>query len=181
MQEISSDTIVIAEGPENALSFYLAGYNVVSGISSGNMSNLVIPDKFSKVIIAQDNDAPGNSSTRKCAVRFGKQGKEDSVISPQNEGEINGKSKDWNDILLESGCSVLDRYIEQADAVTTDGLPSGFRTHPKTDWIQHEKIVKGKGDEPDAVIYYNVCSPIEFTAHTQDMDKKNHEIGRAHV
>lgn len=87
-------TLVIAEGPENALSFRVLGYSfVVSTVYATNFHNLKIPKEVNKIILAPDNDKAGKLATQK-ALEYYKRPKLDIVVSFPPEG------KDWNDMLM---------------------------------------------------------------------------------
>jgi hypothetical protein len=87
--------LVLAEGPENALSLYqVLGLPVWSSISSSNMPNVVIPDHVERVTLAGDNGAAGHTAVEKARARYLSQGLKVRTVFPPG-------SKDWNDCLRE--------------------------------------------------------------------------------
>ena len=70
-----TDTLVIAEGPEDGLSLREAGCPFVAcAITAGNMANLTIPAGVERVILFQDNDEAGEEAAQRAAARYAPRG-----------------------------------------------------------------------------------------------------------
>lgn len=94
-----SDTLHIAEGPENALTLRYCGAEfVVSVIASTNMHNLLIPDCVRTVVICPDPDKAGQVSVERSKVAYSRH--KVIVSTPKKKLLKNGKFADLNDILM---------------------------------------------------------------------------------
>lgn len=93
-------TLLIAEGPENALS--LLGYYkfVVSTVYSTNFHNLIIPDYVDNLILCPDNDKAGQASVIRAVKSYQLQGKKLKISFPPKRD--NNPKFDWNDLLIEA-------------------------------------------------------------------------------
>jgi phage/plasmid primase-like uncharacterized protein len=86
--------LVIAEGIETSLSAgLLAGAPAWAALSCGNMARVPLPDSVGEVLVAADNDAPGQRAAWEAADAFMAQGRRVQVIRPDNPGE------DFNDLI----------------------------------------------------------------------------------
>lgn len=97
--------LYIAEGPENALSLRMLGYQfVVSSVYATNMKHLVIPDYVEKVVVCCDNDKPGIDAACESAAIYRRQcswrNKPLIVAGAIPNKVIAGKNLDWNDWLV---------------------------------------------------------------------------------
>ncbi len=93
------DTLTICEGPEDALSLFMAGYSMAVSCGAGNMANLTIPAGVRKIIIAADHGEAGEREAHKAAQAYLRQGHEVRIAYPP-EGQ------DWNSLLQADGRDV---------------------------------------------------------------------------
>jgi twinkle protein len=114
-------TAIIVEGEIDALTLYECGhYNVVS-VPNGAGNNLQYLDNCyqyfenkTKVIIATDNDVPGNNLCEELARRIGKE-KCYKVLYPDD-------CKDINDVLVKHNKSIVDNVINKATCFPIEGI-----------------------------------------------------------
>ena len=114
-------TVIIVEGEIDALTLYECGhYNVVS-VPNGAGNNLQYLDNCykyfenkTKVIIATDNDEPGNNLCEELARRIGKE-KCYKVLYPDD-------CKDINDVLVKHNKSIVDNVINKAECFPIEGI-----------------------------------------------------------
>lgn len=94
----AGDVAIIAEGIETALSCAIAcpEYRVLAAVSLSNMAAMKLPDTFTEIIVAADNDT-GNASARKALdaalSQFAQQGRTVRLAMPEIQGQ------DWNNVL----------------------------------------------------------------------------------
>jgi len=89
-----AERLVIGEGIETSLSAgLLAGAPAWAALSAGNMAKVTLPDSVGEVLVAADNDGPGQRAAWVAADAFMAQGRRVSVICPDIPGE------DFNDIV----------------------------------------------------------------------------------
>jgi hypothetical protein len=94
------DRLAIAEGVEDALAFHqLTGWPTWAALSAGNMAELILPTRFTRVVIVQDNDEPdsrgrraGPEAAQALAHRLLAEGRAVEIKKPKN-------AKDANDAL----------------------------------------------------------------------------------
>jgi twinkle protein len=116
-------TAIIVEGEIDALTLYECGhYNVVS-VPNGAGNNLQYLDNCyqyfenkTKVIIATDNDEPGNNLCEELARRIGKE-KCHKVLYPDD-------CKDINDVLVKHSKAIVDNVINKAECFPIEGIHS---------------------------------------------------------
>ena len=114
-------TAIIVEGEIDALTLYECGhYNVVS-VPNGAGNNLQYLDNCykyfenkTKVIIATDNDEPGNNLCEELARRIGKE-KCYKVLYPDD-------CKDINDVLVKHNKAIVDNVINKATCFPIEGI-----------------------------------------------------------
>lgn len=114
-------TAIIVEGEIDALTLYECGfYNVVS-VPNGAGNNLQYLDNCykyfdnkTKVIIATDNDDPGNNLREELARRIGKE-KCYKVLYPIG-------CKDFNDVLVKHNKTIVSNVIEHATCFPIEGI-----------------------------------------------------------
>jgi len=114
-------TAIIVEGEIDALTLYECGhYNVVS-VPNGAGNNLQYLDNCyqyfenkTKVIIATDNDEPGNNLCEELARRIGKE-KCYKVLYPDD-------CKDINDVLVKHNKTIVDNVINKAECFPIEGI-----------------------------------------------------------
>jgi len=114
-------TAIIVEGEIDALTLYECGhYNVVS-VPNGAGNNLQYLDNCyqyfenkTKVIIATDNDEPGNNICEELARRIGKE-KCYKVLYPDD-------CKDINDVLVKHNKAIVDNVINKATCFPIEGI-----------------------------------------------------------
>lgn len=90
--------MAISEGIETGLSFQQGtGIPTWAALSSGNMSDLILPPKpmASEIVIAADHDQPGLDAAYKAAERWTAEGRHVEISTPSEEG------KDFNDLLMD--------------------------------------------------------------------------------
>jgi len=88
-----SDTLALCEGIEDGLSILEAtGLAVWVTPSTSGLRSVQLPDCVRTVIIAADNDRPGQEAARAAAMRFHSEGRTVRVASPST-------GKDFNDLL----------------------------------------------------------------------------------
>ena len=93
-----SDTLCIAEGPENALSIRTLGYDyVVSAIDAANFSNIYIDEHIKKIILFPDGDDAGKKSAQKALEVYSQTHSDIKVNFPPSN---NNPKWDWNDELI---------------------------------------------------------------------------------
>lgn len=109
-----SNTVIIAEGVETALSLKQVGINATIVASQGihNIKNYKGPE--TKIIIAADNDDhKKESATHKVIAKaeqyFKSQGKHTTIIKPQTPGQ------DFNDVLKEKGVGGVKKSIQKLE------------------------------------------------------------------
>ena len=98
---IEGDELAIAEGVENALAFTQdTGRPCWSALSAGNMGELILPDRFRRVVIVQDNDLPdhrglrpGPDAAQRLANRLRSEGRHVRIVAAIG-------AKDANDVLI---------------------------------------------------------------------------------
>lgn len=94
LSELRGDTLLVGEGIETSLSAgMLTGVPAWAALSAGNMAKVVLPNAVAEVLVAADNDAPGQRAAWMAANAFMAQGRRVSVICPDIPGE------DFNDIV----------------------------------------------------------------------------------
>lgn len=122
--------LVITEGEIDALSCLIADFEAVSipdGAPSENSKNFntkfdflkgteKLFSRFDKIIIAGDNDAPGQKATQELGRRIGV---EKCFVVQWPDG-----CKDANDVLVKHGKNVLKSIIEKARPFPVEGLVS---------------------------------------------------------
>jgi len=97
------DVLAIAEGVEDALAFHeLTGLPTWAALNATNMAELILPPRFRRVLIVQDNDPPdrrgrrpGPDAAQALAHRLLAEGRAVEIKKPTN-------GKDANDVLLNS-------------------------------------------------------------------------------
>jgi hypothetical protein len=102
----------VAEGIETALAVIRAtGMPCWSLISTGIMTSVKIPDTVHTVIIWADLDASlgGQMAAETLKNRLVEEGYRVIVMLPQRPIPENGKSVDWNDVLLQDGILAFPR------------------------------------------------------------------------
>lgn len=99
LQQADSDTLVIGEGIENALSAgQIFGYPALSTVSAGNMANIrALPDHITRVIVAADHGEVGQKCAETLAHNLSATGVHCRIESPPDP------TQDWNDCLLAGG------------------------------------------------------------------------------
>lgn len=125
------DTLIITEGEVDALSFQTAGFEMVTSIPDGAPSANAksfnskfdflksaesILEKYRKIILATDDDAPGKQCEQELARRIGAE-KCYRVKYPAG-------CKDANDTLVKHGKAALIALVERATPYPIDGLLS---------------------------------------------------------
>ena len=86
--------LVIGEGIETSLSAgLLTGAPAWAALSAGNMARVPLPDGVREVLVAADNDPPGQRGAWAAADAFMAQGRAVRVLTPDTAGE------DFNDIV----------------------------------------------------------------------------------
>jgi len=116
-----SESVIIVEGEIDALTLYECGhYNVVS-VPNGAGNNMQYLDNCYKyfenktrVMIATDNDDPGNNLCEELARRIGKE-KCYKVTYPIG-------CKDFNDVLVNHGKAIVSNVIEHATCFPIEGI-----------------------------------------------------------
>ncbi len=125
----SSNTLIVAEGEIDALSFQVAGFDMVTSIPDGAPSADAktfsskfdflssaeeLLSKYRKVILATDSDAPGIVAERELARRIGVE-KCWRVSYPEG-------CKDANDVLVKHGVEALSKLISRAAPYPVEGI-----------------------------------------------------------
>lgn len=124
------DALIVTEGEIDALSCLIAGFEAISipdGAPSENSKNFntkfdflngteKLFERYKKVIIAGDNDAPGKRATQELGRRIGVE--KCFVI------QYPGGCKDANDILVKHGKDALKKTIENAKPFPVEGIVS---------------------------------------------------------
>ena len=86
--------LVIGEGIETSLSAgLLTGAPAWAALSAGNMARVPLPDGVREVLVAADNDPPGQRGAWAAADAFMAQGRAVRVLTPDLAGQ------DFNDLL----------------------------------------------------------------------------------
>jgi putative DNA primase/helicase len=115
------ETLLVAEGVENALSAIAAGYRfAVAGVSSGNLAKLTLPDHVAEIILAADRGADGEKFAKRAALAFQEMERRVLLALPPELKKDNGKHKDWNDLLLEHGAGGVRAALDAAAALSQD-------------------------------------------------------------
>jgi DNA primase len=100
LSEPEGDELALAEGVEDALAFHeLEGMPTWAALSAGNMVCLILPPRFRRVVIVQDNDPadrrgrrPGPDAAQALARRLLAEGRKAEIVKAKN-------AKDANDVL----------------------------------------------------------------------------------
>lgn len=87
--------LVLCEGLEDGLSLAqeLPGAHVWAAPGAGMLAAMALPSIVARVIIAADNDAPGEQAAMRAAERFASEGRYVRIMRPKTA------YKDWNDQL----------------------------------------------------------------------------------
>ncbi len=95
----AASRLVVGEGIETSLAAGLLMRTPAwAAISAGNLAEtMLLPPEVQEVIIAVDNDAPGQAAARKAAARFRAEGRQVQLAIPKKPGT------DFNDLLRERG------------------------------------------------------------------------------
>ena len=121
-------TLIITEGEIDALSFVAIGLEATSipdGAPVGNAKNFhtkfeflksaqLVLDKFQKIIIAGDNDEPGQKAIRELGRRIGI---EKCFVVSYPDG-----CKDANDVLVQHGSEKLHEVVRKARPFPVEGV-----------------------------------------------------------
>lgn len=92
---IVSDTVLLAEGIETALSaMQITGAPAWACLSSAGMIAVQIPSRVTYVIIAADHDLAGLRAARKLRARIAEAGVQSMIMAPTERG------MDWNDVIM---------------------------------------------------------------------------------
>src|SRR3954453_6707023 len=95
------DEVAITEGTEDAIAFHeLSGLPTWAALSAGNMAALILPTRFRRVTVVQDNDPPdergrrpGPDAAQALARRLIAEGRSVEIVRAVAQ-------KDANDVLL---------------------------------------------------------------------------------
>jgi len=116
-----TQSVIIVEGEIDALTLYECGYYNVVSVPNGAGNNLQYLDNCYKyfenktrVMIATDNDDPGNNLREELARRIGKE-KCYKVLYPDD-------CKDFNDVLVKHGKAIVANVIELATCFPIEGI-----------------------------------------------------------
>jgi twinkle protein len=116
-----TQSVIIVEGEIDALTLYECGYYNVVSVPNGAGNNLQYLDNCYKyfenktnVMIATDNDEPGNNLREELARRIGKE-KCYKVLYPDD-------CKDFNDVLVKHGKAIVANVIEHATCFPIEGI-----------------------------------------------------------
>jgi DNA primase len=90
-----AEELVLCEGLEDGLSLAqeMPGAHVWAAPGAGMLPAMSLPSIVSRVIIAADNDAPGEQAAMRAAERFASEGRHVRIMRPEPA------YKDWNDQL----------------------------------------------------------------------------------
>ncbi len=130
VQRGSSNTVVIAEGPETAMSIANADkeLTVYAALGSSNLGKIELPTTHAgkRIVIAADNDFGNTVSKRMvddAVSTWAQKGHDVAVIMP---GIIDGKKTDYNDVLQKYGkeevAKIVDNAKLQAKGINIDSL-----------------------------------------------------------
>jgi hypothetical protein len=108
-----SDTILIAEGPETALSIQEAhpSFAVFASLGVTNFARVPISANTQQIIFCADNDGKKAASQvvlKKAADGLAKQGVTVWIAKPE------GLKQDFNDVLKKEGVVAIQKYLQQA-------------------------------------------------------------------
>ncbi|MCD4674972.1 MAG: bifunctional DNA primase/helicase, partial [Desulfobacula sp.] len=165
-------TLVITEGEIDTLSCLISGFEAVSipdGAPSENSKNFNTKfdflkgtekffNRFERIIIAGDNDAPGKRATQELGRRIGV---EKCFVIQYPDG-----CKDANDVLVKHGKEILKNTIEKAKPFPVKGIVSPVNL---TDTVLHEYssgIQGGKKTGWNNLDEYYTVRPGELTIVT---------------
>lgn len=116
-----TQSVIIVEGEIDALTLYECGYYNVVSVPNGAGNNLQYLDNCYKyfenktnVMIATDNDDPGNNLREELARRIGKE-KCYKVLYPDD-------CKDFNDVLVKHGKAIVANVVEHATCFPIEGI-----------------------------------------------------------
>jgi twinkle protein len=116
-----TQSVIIVEGEIDALTLYECGYYNVVSVPNGAGNNLQYLDNCykyfenkTKVIIATDNDEPGNNLCEELARRIGKE-KCYKVTYPDD-------CKDINDVLVKHSKAIVDNVVNKAECFPIEGI-----------------------------------------------------------
>ncbi len=88
-----ADIVVLTEGIEDGLSIAQAtGLIAWAVLGTSGLRTVRLPDAVREVVIAADNDEPGEAAARDAAQRFLAEGRRVKIARPS-------KAKDFNDVL----------------------------------------------------------------------------------
>lgn len=168
--DIAGDTLTICEGEMDALALEVAGVPSVVSVPDGapalNAKNyerkfeyllaaeaLLTPLK--KIVLAVDNDAPGQKLAEELARRLG----------PERCWRVTWASecKDANDVLIMHGGSVLRECIEEATPWPVRGIITVDMLSAAIDYIYDHGIERGMSPGWSSLAQYYTVRPGELT------------------
>jgi putative DNA primase/helicase len=115
------ETLVIAEGAENARVPIAAGYRfTAAAISSGNMPKVPIPDHVTEIIIAADWGSDGEKFAKRAAAKYRSMERAVRIVRPPKAKTAKGKWQDWNDLLVGSSVAAVRAALDGAQEWRSD-------------------------------------------------------------
>jgi putative DNA primase/helicase len=131
LADISPDEpLIVGEGVETTLSaMQLTGLPGIATLGTSGMLSVRVPP-CSTVIIAADNDAPGQKAAHVLANRLEIEGREVMVVTPPFADE------DWNDVLREDGNAARDVWREQSTRGGKELQAKPARWHYAEDFME---------------------------------------------
>lgn len=148
---LTTDTIYITEGVEDALSLYEAGYFSVLSLPMGAGSTAAADDEvflealkdIKKVVLVMDNDKEGKKAADDLARRVGYR-KALKVEFPLG-------CKDANSVLVQYGVGKLREVVEAAKQFPVQGLVSVSDVRSELEYIRKNGIDKGRSTGIDVL------------------------------
>ena len=173
LDDLCGDTLLICEGEMDALSLEVAGYTSVVSVPDGApavttknyeskfdflLSAETVLQSFRRIILAVDNDAPGQKLAEELARRLG----------PERCWRVTWSSecKDANDVLVSYGAVVLKECIEASYPWPVSGIVTGDMLDAALDAIYEHGMQRGLSPGwPSVALHYTV-RPGEMTIVT---------------
>lgn len=168
-----SDTLIITEGEIDTLSFIEAGFDEVVSMPDGappaNANSYTTKfsfmdsaadkiEKYDRVILAVDDDAPGKLAGKELSRRIGPE-KCYSVVYPEG-------SKDANEVLVKHGRKAVKDLVKNCKGYPVNGLFTASDFKDQVLDLYHNGAGKSYSTGWNGIDKYYTCRPGELTIVT---------------
>jgi|GEM_PF-1734605 len=122
----STQSIVVAEGPETALSVReaLPNHRIYAVLGSSNFARVPTSKNTKTIVFAADNDGLNSTSSKKLkelAQQFAEQGKDVYQVMPK------GEKQDFNDVLLKEGVAAVKEAFKAPELLAEKVTPKDLK------------------------------------------------------